>query len=237
MTARTAPVEHVVVVVPARNEGALLGRCLHSVAAAVRELEARPGPRARVVVVLDACDDDSETVARGFDVDVHPITARSVGAARAVGVAHALAGVPGDRGRTWIASTDADSQVPPHWLTDQVGHADAGADVVVGTVRPDPDDLSPGALDVWSATRVVGRPNGHVHGANLGVRADVYERVGGFSLQPEHEDVDLVRRIDVHGARIVACDRADVLTSGRTAGRTPGGYAGYLTQLLRSADG
>jgi GT2 family glycosyltransferase len=191
-----------------------------------------------VVVVLDACDDESETVARGFDAQVHSITARSVGAARAVGVAHALAGTPPDRHRTWIACTDADSQVPANWLTDQMEHADAGADVVVGTVRPDPADLPARALDAWATTRVAGRPNGHVHGANLGVRADAYERVGGFSLQPEHEDVDLVRRIEeAGGSRIVASDRADVLTSGRAVGRTPGGYAGYVrTRLLRSGD-
>ncbi|GIG23662.1 glycosyl transferase [Cellulomonas chitinilytica] len=232
----TAGVEQVVVVVPVRNEAALLGRCLRSVLAAACHVEARRGAVVRVVVVLDDCEDGSETIARGFPAEVHAISARSVGVARATGVAHGLAGALADRARTWIACTDADSAVPTHWLTAQVRHADAGVDVVVGTVRPDPAELSATQLAAWSATRVVGCPNGHVHGANLGVRASVYERVGGFSLQPEHEDVDLVQRIAATGsARIVASDEADVLTSARTVGRTPGGYAAYLRQGPLSA--
>ena len=43
-------------------------------------------------------------------------------------------------------------------------------------------------------------------------------------------DVDLVARCRNHGAVIVASDEAEVITSGRRAGRTPGGYAGYLMQ-------
>ena len=225
-------VAHVVVVVPVRNEQDLLARCLGSVGAAVDRLRGT-AVTARVVVVLDDCDDDSETIARGFDVERYTVTARSVGAARAIGVAHGLRSAPADRSRTWIACTDADSAVPEHWLTVLVDLADAGADVVVGTVRPDPADLTAEQLDAWSATRVPGRPNGHVHGANLGVRADAYDRVGGFSLQPEHEDVDLVTRLRADpGTRVVASDAADVVTSGRTHGRTPGGYAGYLRAAL-----
>jgi hypothetical protein len=76
---------------------------------------------------------------------------------------------------------------------------------------------------------VPGRPNGHVHGANLGVRADAYLRAGGFATLPEHEDVDLVARLRADPrVDVRPSDAADVLTSGRTTGRTPGGYAGYL---------
>ena len=225
------PVEHVVVVVPARNEEQLVARCLRSVVAAVDALR---GPTAHVVVVLDSCTDDTARFARAFDgrVDVHEIAAGAVGSARAYGVAVGLAAAP-DPARTWIACTDADSQVPPNWLTEQLARADAGADVVVGTVRPDPLDLTADQLTAWSATRRPSAPNGHVHGANLGIRADAYVRAGGFSPWPEHEDVDLVARIAADpAASVVACDRGDVLTSGRRVGRTPGGYAGYLRAAL-----
>lgn len=238
MTGGALPVLDVVVAIPVRDEEALLGRCLQSVVVAADELARVRGLHARVVVVLDSCRDGSEAVARTFPVDVRSIDARSVGAARALAVARGLAGSSVARDRTWIACTDADSKVPAHWLTSQVDLADEGADVVVGTVRPDPADLSADQLRAWSATREPGRPNGHVHGANLGVRADAYERVGGFGLQPEHEDVDLVARIRACGdACVVASDDADVLTSGRPVGRTPGGYARYVrTTLLRSLD-
>ena len=45
--------------------------------------------------------------------------------------------------------------------------------------------------------------HGHVHhGANLGVRADMYWDVGGFCDLEEDEDVDLVRRLSEAGACI-----------------------------------
>lgn len=226
----TAPIEHVVVVVPARNEEDLIARCLQSVTQAAA---ATVGPSVHVVVVLDDCDDATEAIAVRFPVDVQTIASRSVGAARAFGVSHGLSAARSDLARTWIASTDADSQVPTHWLTRQLAHADLGADVVVGTVRPDPRDLDEQQLARWAATRVPGRPNGHVHGANLGVRADAYVRAGGFDHEPEHEDVHLVQRIASTGSAVlVACDDGDVLTSGRTTGRTPGGYARYLRSAL-----
>jgi hypothetical protein len=79
---------------------------------------------------------------------------------------------------------------------------------------------------------VPGEANGHVHGANLGVRASVYRSAGGFADLAEHEDIDLVARCRALGATTVASARADVLTSGRQVGRTPGGYAGYLRTSL-----
>ena len=229
MTARDS-IDHVIVVVPARNEQDLIARCLRSVVAAAAAVD---GPSTHVVVVLDDCHDRTPSIAGSFPVDVHTIAARSVGAARAYGAALGLASSPAAVRRTWIANTDADSQVPASWLTSQLARARAGADVVVGTVRPDPTDLSDDQLAVWSATRVPGRPNGHVHGANLGVRADSYVRAGGFAHQREHEDVDLVSRLAQDPRNvIVACDQGDVLTSGRRVGRTPSGYAGYLRASL-----
>ena len=223
-------IDHVIVVVPARNEQDLIARCLRSVLEAGAAVT---GTSTHIVVVLDDCHDLTASIAGAFPVDVHTISARSVGAARAYGAALGLARSPASVPRTWIANTDADSQVPVNWLTSQLALAGAGADVVVGTVRPDPRDLSDDQLAVWSATRVPGRPNGHVHGANLGVRADSYVRAGGFPHQQEHEDVDLVRLLAQDPRNvIVASDLGDVLTSGRTVGRTPSGYAGYLRASL-----
>jgi hypothetical protein len=38
---------------------------------------------------------------------------------------------------TWLANTDADSRVPEDWLVRQLEFADAGWDVVLGSVEPD----------------------------------------------------------------------------------------------------
>lgn len=227
-------VGHVAVVVPARDEEALVARCLAGVRAARRTLTAAGVVTVDVVVVLDACvDGTADVVARS---GVRTVTTRTgnVGAARRAGLRSALAVSPVPPARTWLVCTDADSAVGPDWLVQHVALADAGADVVVGTVRPDPADLTPAQRAAWSLTHVAGRPNGHVHGANLGVRADAYLRAGGMATLPEHEDVDLVARLRAAGARVVASDAVDVLTSGRSVGRTPGGYARHLREgLLR----
>jgi len=222
-------IRHVAVVVPARDEEDLVGRCLRSIEGARQESLVPTS----LVVVLDACTDGTAAAVAdvaGPDVQVVVTDAANVGAARALGVSHALVGLDLDPTEVLLACTDADSEVPPWWLTELVRLADEGADVVVGTVRPDPADLDPDDLDAWSATRVAGRPNGHVHGANLAVRVSSYVRAGGFPRRTEHEDVTLVASLRATGARVVPSDTVDVLTSGRRVGRTPGGYAGYLRE-------
>lgn len=231
-----APVTHVAVVVPVRDEELLVGRCLDSLAAARAALEARGDCTVDVVVVLDACRDGSAAVvARYAGVRVLHVDAGDVGTARRAGVQAALAARDDDPACTWLTCTDADSQVGTDWLLEHVRLADAGADVVVGTVHPDPADLTAAQWAAWRATHVPGRPNGHVHGANLGVRASSYLRAGGFVAAPEHEDVDLVARLRATGAHVVASDVVDVRTSGRSVGRTPGGYAGHLRTTLLGA--
>ncbi|MDQ0744058.1 glycosyltransferase involved in cell wall biosynthesis [Clavibacter sp. B3I6] len=232
-----ARIRAVAVVIPARDEEALVGRCLASVeAAAVRARAA--GIRVHVVLVADDCRDRTAEVARAAGVEVIESSAGRVGAARARGVAAALAAWDGPDDELWIACTDADSVVPAAWITSQLELADGGADVVVGTVRPELDALSPAQISAWRATRVPGEANGHVHGANLGVRADAYLRAGGFPEVAEHEDVDLVARLRRTGVAITASAAGEVLTSGRRDGRTPGGYAGYLhvSLLARAAE-
>lgn len=221
-------VRHVAVVIPARDEEDLVGRCLASVSAAAHRLPS--DVRVDVVVVLDGCHDGTADVVACFPA-VRTVVTRggNVGRARAAGVRSALDLVDGDLADVWVACTDADSEVPGGWLVEQLRLADAGADVVVGTVRPDPRDLLPEEVVAWRGTRVPGRPNGHVHGANLGVRASAYRAAGGFAPRREHEDVGLVAALHRAGATIVASDVGDVLTSGRRVGRSPGGYAGYLT--------
>jgi glycosyltransferase involved in cell wall biosynthesis len=220
-------IDHVGIVIPARDEADLIGRCLASVVASAAEARARAGVSVTIVVIADECSDDTAVIARSFDgVIVHETSGANVGIARATGARIAL-----DSGCSWIACTDADSAVPPNWVAHQLRLAAAGCDVVVGTVRPDFADLAAEHVAQWKATHVPGEPNGHVHGANLGVRASSYLSVGGFGAMPEHEDNDLVSRLTVAGAVIVASDEAEVMTSGRLVGRTAGGYAGHLRRI------
>jgi hypothetical protein len=215
----------VVVVVPVHDEAALLGRCLVSLSEAI----AAAGVLCVVRVVLDACSDGSAVIAARHPFPMIHVDANAVGAARVRGIESALATlshVP--PGHIWIANTDADSTVPANWIVAQLDAADVGADVVVGTVRPDFHDLTPRHRRLWLETHRPGFPNGHTHGANLGIRASTYLQAGGFAEVDEHEDVRLVDACRANGALVHATDAAEVVTSGRFFGRTPGGYAGYL---------
>ena len=222
------------VVIPARNEEALVGACLASVVEAARFVRVVRGdlaPSIRITLVADSCTDATRAVSERWPgVRVEEIAVACVGAARAHGVRVAAADSPG-HGRHWIANTDADSVVPRSWLAHQLVLAEAGFELVVGTVRPTMSELTPDQRELWLGAHVRGKPNGHVHGANLGFRLDAYLAAGGYLDQSEHEDNDLVDRMVARGVAVVASDEAEVVTSGRRYGRTPGGYAGYLRAL------
>lgn len=227
------PIESLLVVVPARDEQDLLPRCLASLTVAIEAVhaarEADP-PEVSVVIVLDRCADETGRVAAGWPGFVSIRTdAGVVGAARRAGIEHALARAPDAVGRTWIASTDADSAVPPNWLTTQLAFARNNVDLVLGTVRPDAE-ASGAATKRWLAEHRLEEGHPHVHGANLGVRADRYLEAGGFACVDAHEDVLLVARLRVLGVREARTALIPVLTSGRLAGRTPAGFAGYLRE-------
>ncbi len=228
-------VGQVVVVVPARDEESLVGGCLDALGEAVAHLHAsRHTCPVTVVVVLDGCTDATpQVVARRPWVHAVTVDLGVVGAVRAVGVAQGLAlrGAGLADERVWLAHTDADTRVPPSWLTTQLALAAEGADLVVGSVEPDPADLDPQVREGWHALHVLTDDHHCVHGANLGVRASVYGQVGGFRGLALHEDVDLVRRVRATGAVCRSTDRARVRTSGRRQGRVSGGFADFLAAL------
>jgi glycosyltransferase involved in cell wall biosynthesis len=220
------------VVVPARNEEERLAACLRSIERARRRLSG--DVTVRTVVVLDGCTDDTARVAARFRrVSAIAVGYGNVGRARAAGVERLLRERMIDPVATWLANTDADSIVPTNWLVEQARLANEGADVMVGTVQPKQEELTAEQRAAWDSLHPEGRAVGHVHGANLGMRATTYRAVGGFAAQPEHEDVEIVARLHLAGARVVATDACPVTTSGRSLGRTPSGYAGYLRTLVR----
>lgn len=231
--AMRASVDAVAVVIPARDEQDLLPRALRHVRQAQRELYAtHPDVMCPVVVVLDSCRDDTAEVARrSSDVIGVEVTVGNVGAARAAGIERARRCAPFPPQRVWIGNTDADTMVPPHWLTEQVALAAGGVDLVVGSVQPDPADLDPDALAAWWARHTLGEGHNHVHGANLGFSLAAHDQVGGFAALATGEDVDLVARMRAAGVRSLATSRTQAITSGRRWGRAAQGFADYLDGL------
>jgi glycosyltransferase involved in cell wall biosynthesis len=227
MRCRRTAIDSIVVVVPACNEQALIDSCLDALGAATDHLHTlRPDIVVETLVVLDACDDQTAMrVLAHSDVGAITCHFKCVGAARAFGIAHVLERIQRPD-RVWIANTDADSRVPRDWLTKMLGFADDDADLVLGTVLP--DDLPASVLDRWLQHHRLVEGHPHVHGANLGIRADIYLAIGGFSRISVGEDSALAQLAAAAEAEIVRTAVLPVLTSARLRGRAAGGFATYL---------
>ncbi|MCM4084610.1 glycosyltransferase [Paractinoplanes hotanensis] len=211
----------IAVVVPAHNEHDLLPLCLAALTAATA-----PVP-VEIIVVADACADDTAALAAGAGATVLTLDAGNVGRARAAGMDHALRYGPDG---LWLATTDADSRVAPEWLLWHRTHAAAGADLLAGTVMVDDWAAWPAALPGLYDSRYA-TTDAHVHGANLGISAATYRAVGGFRPIGHDEDRDLIARVRAAGHRVVSDATCPVVTSARPDGRAPLGFSAHLTGL------
>jgi cellulose synthase/poly-beta-1,6-N-acetylglucosamine synthase-like glycosyltransferase len=234
----------VVAVVPARNEEELISSTIESIVDAIHDASSRVA-RYSIVVVADRCVDGTADVARAA-LGLHPLSTvtecfdANVARARSIGVATArmkLGQVMA--ARTWIANTDADTVVPHDWISRQLCAADTGVEALAGII--DIDDfpgLPPQAAVHFdrSYTRLLPTvgDHQHVHGANMGLRLDVYDRAGGWGKLSRSEDRDLWTRLQRIGARTVAPTDLRVVTSGRSVGRVAGGFADFFREELTS---
>lgn len=224
------PVAAIAVVVPAHDEHELLVACLASLATAA----ARPGlPPVHVVVVADSCTDGTAGLARAAGAQVIEVSLRSAGAARRSGLDAVLAASHVPTEQIWLATTDADSRVPPSWFVDQLRWRALGWDAVAGTVRVD-DWSAHGTgvealfVDSYSWT---GADHPHVHGANLSLSGCAYRAVGGFPPLALAEDHALVAALESHGLRVARAGDRPVVTSARRDPRSAGGFGALLASL------
>jgi cellulose synthase/poly-beta-1,6-N-acetylglucosamine synthase-like glycosyltransferase len=231
--ARTSPGWSVAVVIPALNEEAAIEACIESVLESSQLIEHLSA--LWVVVVADACTDRTACRARtalGSCGEVLECNARSPGTARQLGVAAALRHFESaEPSRIWIANTDADSCVPQDWLDQHLRLAEQGIAAIAGIVRVDnvPGHGAEVAQLLLADYEVASDgTHPHVHGANLGVRADAYLDAGGWGQLTVAEDHCLWNRIRERGWRLSSCAQSVVITSGRLVGRARGGFADTL---------
>jgi hypothetical protein len=133
----------------------------------------------------------------------------------------------------WLATTDADTLVPPGWLSQHLHYADAGWDAVVGTVTvtdwaEHPPEVPPLFYQRYGNSQGT---HPHVHGANLGFSARAYLAAGGFSPSPTAEDHALVESLRAAGATILRTTEVSVVTSARRQARAPRGFGHLLSTL------
>jgi glycosyltransferase involved in cell wall biosynthesis len=212
--------------IPAHNEEDLIEACIRAAlrAACHERLE---GETVLVLVVLDSCTDRSSEIVNSYPVHSLAIEAHNVGQARAAGARFLL-----DRGVRWISCSDADSRVAKDWLVAQLA---LGADAVCGTVTVDQWNA---AFDESAQIRYhqhyqARDGHRHIHGANLGISAEAYQRAGGFEPLACDEDVQLVRQLERCGANIAWSQRPQVLTSARLDSRARGGFGDFLRDMAQ----
>jgi glycosyltransferase involved in cell wall biosynthesis len=219
------------VIVPAHNEQDLLPSCLASLRRAAR---AARGVPVHLVVVADACRDQTAQVARRGGASVVRISAKSAGQARAAGARAILRRNRHlDPADLWLATTDADTLVPAFWLRQQARYEGQGWDAVVGTIQVDDWSGRPaGTRSVFLERYEAGTDqHTHVHGANLGCRGSAYLAAGGFPGLATGEDHAFVTALAATGSRVLRTRALPVITSARREARAPGGFADYLGQL------
>jgi hypothetical protein len=257
-----------VVAIPVRDEEQRLPACLRALALQRDRLgRVIPPTLVRIVLFANNCGDQSASLARklggGLSLDVRVVEARlpfssaHAGAARrtVMDLAEAWLEEGGERDGV-ILTTDADSQVAPNWIAENLAAFQAGAEAVLGRIDLDGEGkFLPEALHrrgeledayerlltelSWRLDPLEHNPWPHhatISGASLGVTRTAYCRVGGLPRVPLGEDKALIALLSRQDARIRYCPTAHVITSGRTNGRAPGGVADTLAIRSREPD-
>ena len=223
------------VVIPAQNEEATIASCIRSV---LNSLE-RANVEHWIVVVADHCTDrtvEYALSALGKSGMVLEMSVQSAGAARRAGVARVLNHWhERDLSTIWLANTDADTEVSPDWVSVQLGFANQGVTAVAGIVQL-PMEGRPDVLEIYKSTYFAAADgtHTHVHGANLSVRADAYQDVGGWSELALAEDHCLWGRLRGRGWRVTSPVSSVVTTSARLEGRAKGGFADSLRSQVET---
>lgn len=244
----TATDAAVAIAIPARNEAALIGKCLDALAD-----QHDPGPFV-VVVLANDCSDGTAEIARrsyGFDLIVIerslPPSQRNAGCARraTMSEAAALAEI--------VLTTDADCVADADWIATHRAAFARGADAVAGRVSGDWEELRQmparvleiGALE-WEYLGALAEAEAafaprahdpwprHVQccGANLGITSLMLASVGGVPAIATGEDHALIAAVEAAGGRVRHDPSPHVVASARTDGRSRGGMADALKARL-----
>ncbi len=233
-------------VVPARNEEALIDSCLTALA----KQEGISAEEYEVLLVLDRCTDATE--ARALEVAAqHPVRrlrllegpGRGAGHARRVGMEEAYARLMSlGRPDGLIASTDADTVVAPDWLSAQLAAASRGARAIGGRIELRDDGDLAEVVAGWhaeqgrlrqrellagldSADGPLRAEHWQFSGASLALTAAAYAEIGGLEPRAALEDEYLERALSRCGIPIERPLSVRVATSARLVGRAKRGLA------------
>lgn len=239
------PLLDVAICVPARNEEA----DLPALFAALDGIEPHGADRVTVCLLLDDCTDGSAALATAYHARSHhrvfidhAASSTNAGEARHRAMTMGLAQLQNPDGL--LLTTDADSAPAPDWLRTMT-HALTLADVVSGRIvrRGDrPSHLQDRIEAYYDALFALRRQLDPVPweattthhfsgGANLGIRADAYRRIGGFLPLASGEDAQMLDDAARAGLRVRRDAASVVHTSDRRKGRAVAGLALALRHM------
>lgn len=202
--------------IPAYNEETVIAQCLRSVLAEIK----RSGVDADVVVVNNASKDRTKEIALSFPgVRVVDESKKGLTHARAAGMRETDGEI--------IANIDADTMLPPGWLTTVAARfsADPGLVALSGPfIYHDLSTFDRGLTRVFYGVgyalhllnHYVLHTGAMLQGGNFAIRRDAFARIGGFdtSIAFYGEDTDVACRLAKVG-RVTWTWQLPVYASGR----------------------
>jgi GT2 family glycosyltransferase len=195
------------VIVPALNEGSVIGRCLASL-----QQQRLPSNRFEVIVVDNGSTDRTREIARSFrgspSVTVLERSGVRISALRNFGAATA-------RGE-FLAFLDADCVAPQHWLQQIADLLRADDFRIVGAQYRIPENSSWVAKawygDLW---RMKDGPVSYVPGGDLAIGRELFMNVGGFDETiVTSEDTEFCERAAASSVPILALPSLSVVHLG-----------------------
>jgi glycosyltransferase involved in cell wall biosynthesis len=249
-----------VVAIPVRDEVQRIGGCLAA-------LSRQSIPADHVVLLLNNCTDRTAEVVKQLPPARHRVhvvecslnkSLASAGVARAMAMKHACSLVDSSRSEeAVILTTDADAEVPEHWIEANLRAIAQGADAVCGMAVIDPlealliprhlhqDDarevayarlldeiasvLLPDPADPWPR-------HAEDSGASIAIRTSMLRRIGGMPCLRSGEDRALMARLRLMDARVRHDPAISVVVSGRIYGRAEGGMADTMRRRMVRQD-
>lgn len=199
-------IKKISVVIPAHNEEKYISGCLSAIEIAKKQITVA----VEIIVVLNRCDDLTESIARHFGVVTIVDESRCIAAVRNRGIAEATGDV--------LVTCDADSRLHPRSLL-LVMEALGKPDIIAGGMPIRYDRRSLGIRASELCLDIAVKLTGLSAGAFWG-RTHDFRAISGFD---ENfliiEDVDFARRLKAYGKskkmRYICLDKAPLQTSSR----------------------
>jgi glycosyltransferase involved in cell wall biosynthesis len=191
---KAVKVPAVTFVIPARNEGECIGRCID----AIKTIETA-GRDVEIVVVDNGSTDDTADIARTRGASVVSQMGGTIGALRNYGARVS-------RG-SFLAFLDADCIVPPDWLEQSFLRLDVDRRVIVGFRMVIPDDANwvSRCWDSLFSSRNVTAEVDWLPSGNMIMTREAFVSVNGFDEKLEtNEDCDLCFRLGKEGYRMIS---------------------------------